>query len=294
MKRRSSTSPIFLESKQLKINPTAIVFDFDLTLTSKHAYSILDGGASSNMEWRDWVISDTQFIEDVFGGRDRLDQMGKFIDDLKASNVDLFISTTGYVDNVVKILTQAGELGTGLNVDQFQEIQGAMRPNVDVDPDYFPLHPYNRYGDQFKDITSAPSMTYIVSSKQTVPFAIPNFGITHQSKEDYVTKLKDESGYNKCLAFIDDSYETKRSYSRGMSNYDYFKRRDIMVFDIPQRKGLTSDQREQVLKWVKECDGINCKIGAKFVCKGCKIAQYCSKDCQLSHWSTHKSTCCQK
>ena len=33
------------------------------------------------------------------------------------------------------------------------------------------------------------------------------------------------------------------------------------------------------------------KKPASFVCSGCASAQYCSKGCQLSHWSEHKMPC---
>ena len=30
------------------------------------------------------------------------------------------------------------------------------------------------------------------------------------------------------------------------------------------------------------------------VCGKCKIAQYCSKECQIAHWPLHRSRCCAK
>ena len=44
------------------------------------------------------------------------------------------------------------------------------------------------------------------------------------------------------------------------------------------------------------CSNIPCrdgpKEGGKFkVCSGCKIASYCSRECQVSHWKVHKGTC---
>ncbi|KAL9186949.1 hypothetical protein ACHAXT_010669 [Thalassiosira profunda] len=33
-----------------------------------------------------------------------------------------------------------------------------------------------------------------------------------------------------------------------------------------------------------------CGDGLK-ICNACKTAKYCSRDCQLSHWSIHKAEC---
>jgi hypothetical protein len=35
----------------------------------------------------------------------------------------------------------------------------------------------------------------------------------------------------------------------------------------------------------------SCKSPAKFACSACKLAKYCSADCQKAHWSRHKVEC---
>jgi len=42
----------------------------------------------------------------------------------------------------------------------------------------------------------------------------------------------------------------------------------------------------------KPCWNYNCYNKGSLCCSGCKIAYYCSNECQQRHWfSKHKSTC---
>jgi hypothetical protein len=34
-----------------------------------------------------------------------------------------------------------------------------------------------------------------------------------------------------------------------------------------------------------------CRKVASFTCSKCKIQRYCSRDCQVKHWPTHKANC---
>jgi len=57
-------------------------------------------------------------------------------------------------------------------------------------------------------------------------------------------------------------------------------------------KKIYSDVRECQDR-VSECFGCNQTIKRKtlVVCGGCKFAHYCSKECQISDWPTHKTLC---
>lgn len=37
--------------------------------------------------------------------------------------------------------------------------------------------------------------------------------------------------------------------------------------------------------------GIPCTKTASKACNGCFLVQYCSRDCQVAHWQTHKKDC---
>jgi hypothetical protein len=45
----------------------------------------------------------------------------------------------------------------------------------------------------------------------------------------------------------------------------------------------------QVTQTIKFCS--RCKRSASFRCGKCKLFNYCSRECQVVHWSTHKSYC---
>jgi hypothetical protein len=42
-------------------------------------------------------------------------------------------------------------------------------------------------------------------------------------------------------------------------------------------------------KIFKAC--IECKARAKFICDGCKLIRYCSRDCQIENWEHHRNIC---
>ncbi|CAM6104525.1 unnamed protein product [Calypogeia fissa] len=48
---------------------------------------------------------------------------------------------------------------------------------------------------------------------------------------------------------------------------------------------------DDVLMSTKTCSSDSCKKPAGLKCSGCKTTLYCSKECQRSHWKTHKLTC---
>lgn len=39
------------------------------------------------------------------------------------------------------------------------------------------------------------------------------------------------------------------------------------------------------------CHGYDCKKPGIYTCGRCKLARYCSKECQVSNWKYHKITC---
>src|SRR5258708_3387937 len=47
---------------------------------------------------------------------------------------------------------------------------------------------------------------------------------------------------------------------------------------------------EQQYKWT--CDNCREALANPMVCGRCKVAPYCNKECQKSHWKTHKQICC--
>mmetsp|Transcript_31241 Transcript_31241/g.74515 ORF Transcript_31241/g.74515 Transcript_31241/m.74515 type:complete len:93 (-) Transcript_31241:29-307(-) len=75
-------------------------------------------------------------------------------------------------------------------------------------------------------------------------------------------------------------------------------RRDVMKF-VAKRlpcaclKKLHSATRKKVAK-IGVCDGCRKQFPSSdlYVCTGCMIAEYCSKECQRAHWSRgHKGDC---
>ena len=74
-------------------------------------------------------------------------------------------------------------------------------------------------------------------------------------------------------------------------------RRDLVKF-VAKRlpctclKKLHRVARKKVEK-VGICHGCNKQLPRSrlYVCTGCRVVEYCSNDCQTTHWSTHKRNC---
>jgi hypothetical protein len=57
------------------------------------------------------------------------------------------------------------------------------------------------------------------------------------------------------------------------------------------RNGADDDSGTEHAAGGQKCFACGVTLMVKKVCAGCKVAQYCSKECQASHWKSHKAQC---
>ncbi|ARF10018.1 protein kinase [Indivirus ILV1] len=121
-----------LGNKLYALKKKCIVFDFDCTLTSKHLYKSLRENTNmhdlilklkpnqNNEKYKNDII---EYVNDIFGGIERIAKLKSLFSNLKDANIDLYISSRGVVAEIASAL---------LAVDlysYFQKIYGITETN---------------------------------------------------------------------------------------------------------------------------------------------------------------------
>ncbi len=99
---------------------SAVVFDFDRTLTKRHLFHLMHDGHPVHSVWdrarwphieRANLLQDREFlIEDVFGGAKRVAALADFLDELLLQGVTLYVSSLNFIEPVKLALRQVGLL----------------------------------------------------------------------------------------------------------------------------------------------------------------------------------------
>ena len=100
------------------------------------------------------------------------------------------------------------------------------------------------------------------------------------------------------LGTYSDMIVVKRRATKAGYKFIRGNRRDVVKFVVKRLPctcltELHHTIREKVLK-VGNCFGCANRLPRSqlLVCTGCRIAEYCSKECQRAHWSNHKEISC--
>uniref|UniRef100_A0A0G4HVX9 MYND-type domain-containing protein n=1 Tax=Chromera velia CCMP2878 TaxID=1169474 RepID=A0A0G4HVX9_9ALVE len=64
-----------------------------------------------------------------------------------------------------------------------------------------------------------------------------------------------------------------------------------MSFVEPNREAKEEAEEQDRVERSLRCDAPGCSKKGTQKCRSCKEARYCSKECQVSHWSVHKEAC---
>jgi hypothetical protein len=85
---------------------------------------------------------------------------------------------------------------------------------------------------------------------------------------------------------------------KGMSFWsEYFANSHVFLADVREAYTPLQNVKLAVLSYCKDpCVNSSCsfRIEAKLKCSKCKIARYCCKECQVTHWKDHKAHCVGK
>jgi len=253
-----------------------IVFDFDLTLTAKHAFKTLYVAGFRKELPEDWqsksapeLLDEEDFVVDyLFGGKDRLARLDSFLGELTRSGHTLAISSNGYAIDIAKILTKlsirfstASKLLRADGSSVFEFIHARQNTN----PTQRELW-RNAGASKRGDTRWSPDQDLLKLSP---------------SKVKFIRELKNR--YSECVVFVDDDAEN-------LGEYEAVRSFGVKTIPMPSEGGIDTAEFEAIMEAVGRC--MHCGEETPLSCKGCGIAYYCDSECQKHDWiAGHEEYC---
>lgn len=229
---------------------TAVVFDFDQTLTKNHLFYELYTTKRSPEFARlkpSVLLSNYDFIVNhIFGGADRIKNLTRTF---KSLGVTLMISSHGFIKDIVASLKFLQDNGFELSPEMFEFIHGKVRST----------------GLSYQ---KSPFGIFIPKTNANVPFDGDKFVFLN----NFV-----RGQYDKCIVFLDDDGE---KYFKRLKETQY---ENYHIIPVPKQGGLDEKALTILKEQTAKC--IQCKItGARWKERTNPNNVFCSSVCQMKYY----------
>lgn len=260
---------------QMKV---AIVFDFDLTLSAKHAFNTLylTGHRKGlpeklkNLTAPDLLNSEEFVVDYLFGGEERLARLDSFLTELTRSDFTLAIASNGYAIDIAKILTKLS-----IRFDTPSKLVRSDGSSV-----FSYIYAIDNTDPKTKELWRNDGVQKRGDTRWTEDAELQKLSPT---KVTFIKELKKR--YSECVVFVDDDAETTGEYKK-------VREFGVKTIPMPAEGGIDTPQFEAIMEAVGRC--MRCGDKTELSCKGCGLAYYCDSQCQREDWEGHHTYCRQK
>lgn len=253
-----------------------IVFDFDLTLTAKHAFKTLYMAGFRKELPEEWqkksapeLLDEEKFVVDyLLGGSDRLARLESFLGELTRAGATLAISSNGYAIDIAKILTK-------LSI-RFSTASKLLR--ADGSSVFEFIHARQNTNPTQRELWRNDGVTKRGDTRWSPDEDLLKLS---PSKVKFIRELKNR--YSECVVFVDDDAEK-------LGEYEAVRKFGVKTIPMPSEGGIDTPEFEAIMEAIGRC--MHCGEETVLSCKRCVIAYYCNSECQKHDWTAgHQYYC---